>query len=106
MALSAGVDQPIQGTALSFVTRMDVIYQSRRYADITNTTWADPFTRVNLNAGVRGKDWRVVAFARNATNDKTPGNAFRYLDAGTFRRTAADFPTRRRQFGVTGSYDF
>lgn len=106
LAVSAGVDMPIQGTALSFVSRADVIHQSRRYADITNTTWADPFTRINLNAGVRGKDWRLVAFVRNATNDTTPGNAFRYLDAGTFLRTAADFPVRMRQFGVTASYDF
>ena len=55
---------------------------------------------------MRGKDWRLVAFVRNATNDKTPGNAFRYFDAGTFLRTAADFPTRLRQYGLTGSYDF
>ncbi len=106
LAVSAGVDLPIQGTALNFVSRADVIYQSRRYADITNTTWADPFTRLNLNAGVRGKDWRLVAFVRNATNDKTPGNAFRYYDADKFLRTAADFPTRLRQYGLTGSYDF
>jgi hypothetical protein len=85
---------------------VDANYQSRRYADITNTIWADPFTRVNLNAGVRGKDWRVVAFVRNATNDDTPANAFRYFDATNFRRTAVDFPTRLRQVGVTASYDF
>jgi outer membrane receptor protein involved in Fe transport len=106
LALSAAVDHPIQGSAMSFVARADVIYQSRRYADITNTTWANPFTRINLNAGVRGKDWRLVGFVRNAGNDDTPGNAFRYFDPSTFRRTAADFPTRLRQFGVTGSYDF
>ena len=106
MALSAAVDLPIQGTALSFVSRADVIHQSRRYADITNTIWANPFTRINLNAGVRGKDWRLVGFVRNAADDQTPGNAFRYFDPSTFRRTAADFPTRLRQFGVTGSYDF
>ena len=73
---------------------------------IRDRIWADPFTRINVNAGVRGKDWRVVAFVRNATDDATPGNAFRYFNAGTFRRTAVDFPVRMRQFGVTASYDF
>lgn len=105
-ALSAAVDLPIQGSALSFVSRVDVVYQSRRYADLKNLSWADPFTRVNLNAGVRGKNWRLVGFVRNATNDLTAGNAFSYLDANTFRRTVVDFPVRMRQFGVTGSYDF
>jgi iron complex outermembrane receptor protein len=105
-ALSAAVDLPIAGSALSFVSRVDVIYQSRRYADLKNLSWADPFTRVNLNAGVRGKDWRLVGFVRNANNDLTAGNAFSYLDANTFRRTVVDFPVRMRQFGVTGSYDF
>ncbi|MBK7061066.1 MAG: TonB-dependent receptor [Rubrivivax sp.] len=106
LSLSAAMDLPIQGTGLRFVSRADLTYQSRRYADITNTIWADPFTRINVNAGVRGKDWRVVAFVRNATDDATPGNAFRYFNAGTFRRTAVDFPVRMRQFGVTASYDF
>ncbi|MBK7281912.1 TonB-dependent receptor domain-containing protein [Candidatus Aalborgicola defluviihabitans] len=105
-ALSAAVDLPIQGSAMRFVSRVDVVYQSRRYADLKNLIWADPFTRVNLNAGVRGKNWRVVAFVRNATDDLTAGNAFPYVDANTFRRTAVDFPVRMRQFGVTGSYDF
>jgi len=106
LSLSAAVDMPIQGTGLRFVSRADVSHQSRRYADITNTIWADPFTRLNVNAGVRGKDWRLVGFVRNATNDDTPGNAFRYFNAATFRRTAVDFPVRQRQFGVTGSYEF
>lgn len=106
LSLSAALEMPITGSGLRFVSRVDANYQSRRYADITNTIWADPFTRINLNAGVRGKDWRVVAFVRNATNDDTPVNAFRYFDANTFRRTAVDFPARLRQVGVTASYDF
>lgn len=106
LTLGASLDMPITGSGLRFVSHADVIYQTRRYADMTNTIWADPFTRINLNAGVRGKDWRVVAFVRNATNDETPLNTFRYVNAATFRRTAVDFPARLRQIGVTASYDF
>lgn len=103
---SAAADLPLASTDLRFTSRIDVSYQSRRYADLQNMIWADGFTRVNLNAGVRGKDWRAVAFVRNATNDKTPSNAFSYVDAATFRRTVADFLPRLRQYGITVSYDY
>ncbi len=105
-AASAAIDLPLAGTGLRFSTRVDASYQSRRYADLQNMIWADAFTRVNLSAGIRGTDWRLTAFVRNATDDNTPMNAFRYIDASTFRRTAADFLPRLRQFGVTLGYDF
>jgi hypothetical protein len=64
------------------------------------------FSTLYFNAGLRGKDWRFVVFVKNATNDTTPSNGLRYFDAATFRRTAVDFLPRRRQTGVTLSYDF
>jgi outer membrane receptor protein involved in Fe transport len=105
-AASAAVDLPIEGTGLRFTSRIDATYQSRRYADLQNLIWADAFTRVNLSAGVRGANWRLTGFVRNATDDNTPMNAFRYIDAATFRRTAADFLPRLRQYGVSLAYDF
>ncbi len=106
LTASAAVDLPIENTGLRFTSRVDVSHQSRRYADLQNMMWADAFTRVNLNAGVRGKDWRLVAFVRNATDSNVPMNSFRYIDVSTFRRTAADFLPRLRQFGITASYDY
>ena len=105
-AVSAAVDLPIDGTGLRFTSRIDASYQSRRYADLQNLIWADAFTRINLSAGVRGANWRLTGFVRNATDDNTPMNAFRYIDAATFRRTAADFLPRLRQYGVSLAYDF
>ncbi|HEY1130249.1 MAG TPA: TonB-dependent receptor [Roseateles sp.] len=105
-AASAAVDFPIEGTGLRFTSRIDATYQSRRYADLQNLIWADAFTRINLSAGVRGGSWRLTGFVRNVADDNTPMNAFRYIDAATFRRTAADFLPRLRQYGVSLSYDF
>lgn len=105
-AASAAVDLPIEGTGLRFTSRIDATYQSRRYADLQNLIWADAFTRINLSAGVRGGNWRLTGFVRNATDDNTPMNAFRYIDVSTFRRTVADFLPRLRQYGVSLSYDF
>ena len=104
LAASAAVDTEV-GAGLRAFGRVDVVYQSRRYAEIQNLIWADPYTHVNLSGGLRGKAWRVTAFVKNAGNDDTSLNGFRYLDPGTFRRTAVDFLPRLRQYGLTLSYD-
>jgi len=106
VSTSVAVDMPIAGTGLRGFGRVDVNYQSRRYAEIQNMVWADPFTRINMSAGVRSKEWRLTAFVKNAANDDTSLNGFRYLDPVTFRRTAVDFLPRLRQYGVTLAYDF
>jgi outer membrane receptor protein involved in Fe transport len=104
-AASAAVDVPL-ASGLYATGRIDVMYQSRRYAEIQNLVWADPYTHVNLSAGVRGKNWRATLWVKNATNDDTSLNGFRYVDPATFRRSAVDFLPRLRQVGVTASYDF
>jgi outer membrane receptor protein involved in Fe transport len=104
-ALSAAVDMPWSGN-VRLTARADLTYQSRRYAEIQNTIWADPYTRLNLSAGLRGKGWSARLWIKNATNDDTSLNGFRYLDPVTFRRTAVDFLPRLRQVGVTGTYEF
>jgi outer membrane receptor protein involved in Fe transport len=103
---SVAVDAPITNTGLRGFARVDVVYQSRRYAEIQNMIWADPYTRINLSAGVRTKTWKVNFWMKNAANDDTSLNGFRYLDAVTFRRTAVDFLPKLRQAGVTVNYDF
>jgi outer membrane receptor protein involved in Fe transport len=102
---SAAVDFPIAGTDKRAFGRIDVVYQSRRYAEIQNMIWADPFTHVNLSAGVRAKGWKANLWVKNATNDATSLNGFRYVDPSTYRRTAVDFLPRLRQIGATVSYD-
>ena len=103
---SAAVDLPVGANGMRFFARADVIYQSRRYSELQNTIWADPFTHVNLSAGLRGKGWRATAWVKNATDDDTSVNGFRYRDAAFFRLTSVDFLPRQRQFGVTTTFDF
>jgi iron complex outermembrane recepter protein len=103
---SIAVDTPLTGSSLRAFGRIDVVYQSRRYAEIQNLIWADPFTRVNATAGVRGKNWRASFWVKNAANDDTSLNGFRYLDPVTFRRTAVDFLPRLRQYGLTAEFNF
>lgn len=49
---------------------------------------------------------RMTAFAKNAGDDETSLNGFRYLDPATFRHPAVDFLPRQRQCGATSAYDF
>jgi iron complex outermembrane recepter protein len=105
-AIGAAIDTPLGDTGLSIFARGDLTYQSRRYAEIQNLIWADPFTHINASIGVRGKGWRATAFVKNLTDDNTSLNGFRYLDPNTFRRTAVDFLPRLRQFGGTVALDF
>jgi iron complex outermembrane recepter protein len=105
-AASIAVDAPVSVQGDRLFARVDLLYQSRRYAEIQNLIWADPYTHINLSAGVRNKDWRVTAWVKNATNDETSLNGFRYLDPVTFRRSAVDFLPRLRQIGVTANLDF
>ena len=103
--IGAAVDFPVT-ESLSFFARGDMVYQSRRYAEIQNLIWADPFTHFNASAGVKGNGWRATAFVKNLTDDNTALNGFRYLDPNTFRRTAVDFLPRLRRFGGSFALDF
>lgn len=97
---------PALGSGFEFESRLDVLYESRRYAEIQNMIWADPRTRVNLSLGLVADSWKVSLWARNLFNADEPVNAFRYLDPVTFRRTAVDWLPRLRQVGVTASFSF
>lgn len=105
-AISAAIDVPTAYDGVNFFARTDVMYQSRRYAEIQNLIWADAFTHVNASMGLTNGDWRVTLFVKNATNNDASLNGFRYLDPLTFRRTAVDFLPRLRQYGVTVNYGF
>ncbi|MBK6598120.1 MAG: TonB-dependent receptor [Proteobacteria bacterium] len=94
------------GSNVEFQSRLDVVYESRRYAAIQNLIWADPRTRVNLSASLSNDNWRGSIWVKNLLNAEESVNAFRYLDPVTFRRTAVDWLPRLRQAGVTVSYSF
>lgn len=94
------------GSSVEFESRLDVVYESRRYAAIQNLIWADPRTRVNLSASLSNDHWKGTLWVKNLFNAEEAVNGFRYLDPVTFRRTAVDWLPRLRQAGVTVSYSF
>ncbi|HPF28112.1 MAG TPA: TonB-dependent receptor [Steroidobacteraceae bacterium] len=94
------------GSDVEFESRLDVVYESRRYAAIQNLIWADPRTRVNLSASLSNDNWKASFWVKNLFNAEESVNGFRYLDPVTFRRTAVDWLPRLRQAGITVSYSF
>jgi iron complex outermembrane recepter protein len=91
---------------LNLIARADFTYQSRRYAEIQNLIWADPVTKVNVSIGVQNDRFKATVWVKNLFDNNNSLNGFRYLDPGTFRRTAVDFLPRLRQAGATFSYNF
>ncbi len=91
---------------LVFESRLDLTYESRRFAEIQNLIWADPRTVINLSAGIRSDRWKAMLWVKNLTNSDEAVNAFRFVDPVTFRRSAVDYLPRLRQVGGTLTYSF
>ncbi|MBU2919600.1 TonB-dependent receptor [Psychrosphaera sp. F3M07] len=90
-------------------TRLDVNYDSTRYAHVHNLIETGARTLVNLNVGVENEDWRVTAWVKNLTDDDTPTYVFRYVDVQSFAYGSRAFPiapSRGREMGITFSYMF
>lgn len=90
-------------------TRLDVNYDSTRFAHIHNLIETGARTLVNINIGVENEDWRVTAWVKNLTDDDTPTYIFRYVDVQSFAYGSRAFPiapSRGREVGVTFSYMF
>jgi iron complex outermembrane recepter protein len=103
---SAELRLPIADDRAELTARADVTYQSRRYAEIQNLIWADSIVRINMSIGIETDKVSLQFWAKNLNNNDASLNGFRYLDPGTFRRTAVDFLPRLRQIGTTFSYKF
>jgi iron complex outermembrane receptor protein len=103
---SIAFEQPGAGSGVRAFGRVDVVYQSRRYAEIQNLIWADAYTRINASVGFKSRHWTATLWVKNAADDDTSLNGFRYLDPATFRRSAVDFLPRLRQVGVTANVNF
>jgi outer membrane receptor protein involved in Fe transport len=90
-------------------SRLDVNYDSTRYAHVHNLIETGARTLVNYKIGVENEAWRVSAWVKNLTDDDTPTYVFRYIDAQSFAFGGRAFPiapARGREFGITASYKF
>lgn len=49
----------------------DLIWQSKRYADITNRMWTDSFLEMNFRIGFQGEQWEALFYVNNVLDDDT-----------------------------------
>lgn len=50
---------------------MDLIWQDKRYADITNLLWTDSYWQTNFRFGLQGEKWEALLYIDNALDDDT-----------------------------------
>jgi iron complex outermembrane recepter protein len=101
--------------------RADYSFESKRFTQIDNLSWAGASHLLNLRAGVELQNGlTITAFVTNLLNDRTPVDTLRSIDNAQtvvrpeLRPTAAqaattirDFPVtapRLRNFGLTASF--
>jgi iron complex outermembrane receptor protein len=83
----------------------EVLYESRRYAQVHNFLHTGDRTNVNVRAGLIGENWTLAVFAENIFDDDTPLNIQRYRDFsngyGPAGRTGVGSNPLWRGFSVT-----
>ncbi|MEW4467772.1 TonB-dependent receptor [Parasphingorhabdus sp. JC815] len=114
-------------TSLDFFARIDAAYNEEKFAQIYNLASTGDQYLVNLRAGIQGHNWKATFFIDNVTDDRTPSTVIRWVDqlnlnvpqyvnanpaqnnvpgSTTLERGFQVPLARKRQFGVTLSYDF
>ena len=107
VTFSAGAqyDGALTGT-LNWFSRVDFRYESKQYTAPIGFNFIGARKVVNLNAGLIGEGFKITAFVRNLTNDKTPDAATpNGLINGGVTPWVAYLPAQRT-YGLTATYDF
>ncbi|MDJ0749990.1 MAG: TonB-dependent receptor [Woeseiaceae bacterium] len=102
------LDSPFNN-GLNLRSRVDVSYQSSRYARLTNQAETGSETVVNATFTLSNdENWRVSLWGRNLTDEQTPVSLLRYVEADSFffsGRAFALTPRPGPEYGVTFTYD-
>ncbi len=114
--------QPLSD-GMNFFANFNVSYESKRYTQLHQLSYAGAATLVGARLGLEGEDWTVALLGRNLTNEDSAILATRWLqspfftfsslnvaprgraDRGTPRAFFA-LPRRERQIGLELSYRF
>ncbi|HSN72873.1 MAG TPA: TonB-dependent receptor, partial [Steroidobacteraceae bacterium] len=92
----------------------DVTYEGSKFAQVHNLAETGDRTYFGLRTGFENRNWSVILWGKNLTDDTTPTDILRYIDGrGIFppflgfrtRGFALSLP-RGRQVGLTASYRF
>jgi len=92
----------------TFFARADLMYQSERFAEIYNHASTGDSKRLDIRFGFERDNWRLTAWARNLTDDRTPDAVVRFFDTDSPAFTRAyqvHFPNGR-QVGMTANLSF
>ena len=104
-SLGAQYDGVLTST-LNWFGRVDFRYESKQYTAPIGFNYIGARKVVNLNSGIIADKFKITAFVRNLTNDKTPDAATpNGLINGGVTPWVAYLPAQRT-YGLTATYDF
>jgi len=108
--LSATFRQPV-GANTDFFIRGDLLFESKRYAQVHNLAHSGDKAIVNLRMGVETDSFTLALWVKNLTDDKTPNAIIRFRDFAGFDSFSAPRAflitlPRGRQVGLTVSKSF
>ncbi len=66
----------------SWFVEVNTQYRSKRFVDEANLSWVPSFTNLDLQVGLEFRNFSVIGFVTNATNDDTIRMAQRNVDPG------------------------
>jgi hypothetical protein len=101
---------PLAGD-LNWFARVDEVFIGSRYTDILNKSRTGDSWKTNVKLGIETDRYTVTLFVDNLFQDRTAASLRYQSDSATdpflFRLAALEaLLPRRRQFGITGSYNF
>jgi len=79
--LGAVINKPLSAET-TFVFRVDLAYESKRYTGVSNFSWIGERTLVNLRSGWETGPWDVKFYVRNLMDDDTPVAGLTFVNFG------------------------
>jgi iron complex outermembrane recepter protein len=73
---------PLGQTGNFWFVELAAQYRSKRFVDESNLTWMDPYTNLDLTAGVEFRNVTVTGYIKNLTDDDTIRMSQRNIDQG------------------------
>lgn len=98
-------------TDTDFFIRGDILFESRRFAQVHNLAHTGNKVIVNVRVGIETENFTLALWVKNLTDDRTPVSIIRFRDFAGFDSFAAPRAfiitlPRGRQVGLTVSREF
>lgn len=106
--VSANYSVPFQN-GMELSARVDVGYQSTRFARTVNLAETGSATVANLNVSLSRDNWRIALWGKNVTDEDAAVSVLRYIEPDSFlfgNRAFAVTPRKGPEYGVTFTAEF